>query len=83
MKTSKTRFGAFAEYLCRKFSLRCVQVPGGFVVREIHCETCQHKMSNKTKLCTVPSSVGCDDWEIKKQAVFAVNKCVDNFVYKV
>ena len=65
MKSSRTKFGAFAAYLCSRFRLQCVQVSGGFVVTETGCETCRHKDSNHTPLCVVPSSVGCDDWELK------------------
>jgi hypothetical protein len=66
VKASRTRFGAFAVYLCNKFSLRCVRVCGGFVVERVSCETCRYKESNHTPLCAIPSSVGCDDWKIKE-----------------
>ena len=66
MKVSRTIFGAFVNYFTEKFNLRCVRVKGGFVVAEVCCETCCHKLTNHRPLCPVPSSVGCDDWEFGK-----------------
>ena len=58
---------AWIKFLEEKYNARAIEVDGDFKVVSMGCETCFHKYTSKTKLCTTSSSVGCHHWAYKEE----------------
>ncbi|MBW2644589.1 MAG: hypothetical protein JRE23_00165 [Deltaproteobacteria bacterium] len=57
---------AWIEFLQKEHNAKAVKVNGVFKVVPMTCETCLHKYTSDTKLCTTSSSVGCPTWKHKE-----------------
>lgn len=54
---------AWIDFLSDELNAVSAEVDGGFIVVKRCCSNCEHYMTDKTKYCHHPCSIGC--WQFK------------------
>jgi len=63
MEPKKTEQEAWIDFLSEELNAVAAEVDGGFIVVRRCCSNCEYQMTDKTKDCWCPSSMGC--WQFK------------------
>ncbi len=63
MQPRKTEQEAWTDFLSDELNAVSAEVDGGFIVVRRCCSNCRYQMTNRTRNCLHPSSVGC--WQFK------------------
>ena len=66
MQPRKTKIEAFHDFLSEELNISCVTVNDGFIVVRRCCSNCEYYMTDKTKYCFSPSSIGCGQFKYLK-----------------
>ena len=66
MQPRKTKIEAWHDFLSNEFNAVPAEVDGGFIVVRRYCSNCIYSMTDKTKNCLHPSSIGCWQFKYKK-----------------
>jgi len=67
MEPKKTEQEAWIDFLSDELNAVSVEVDGGFIIVRRHCLNCKYEMTDKTKDCFNPSSIGCWQFKYKKE----------------
>lgn len=66
MEPRETEQAAWIDFLSEELNAVSVKIDGGYIVVKRHCSNCEYYMTDKTKDCWCPSSIGCWQFKYKK-----------------